>query len=162
QMKPNCLILSIFLAGPALGAAPVENHSIVADHGSRDIRESWQVAADARIDVSNVRGTLTISAWEKAEAEMSGTLGGDSRLEISGDAQHLVLHVDGAHDGLFGRSGPDHDSDLIVHVPKGASLDVAVVSADAAVSGVAGKRLQVDGVSGKLTLSSAAPEIDVN
>jgi hypothetical protein len=147
----------------AAEAGAVQDRSIVADGATaKTLDESWRVAADARIEIGNVRGKVDVSGWDKAETSLSGSLGAGSKLEISGDAQHLVLRVEGSKSGWFGGNGPDRDSDLVLHVPHAAALKLDVVSADASVTGVAGKSLDVDGVSGKLNLSSGASEVDVN
>ncbi len=146
----------------AIAADKIEPHSIVADSGDKDLRESWTIAADARVDISNVRGTVTVTAWDKPEAELSGSLGGDSKLDIGGDAAHLTLKITGAKDSWMHGNGPSTDSDIVLRVPRTAALDVSVVSADANVSGAAGKTLEVASVSGGVTVSSGAPDVDVN
>ena len=146
----------------ALAADAPQDTSIVADSDDKTLAQSWNIAADARVEVDNVRGTVAVTGWDQPQVQLSGTLGGGSRLEISGDAQHLTLRVRGKGSRWFGGDGPDSDSELVLKVPRAAALRVAVVSADANVSGMAGKSLDVNGVSGKLTLSSDAPQIDVN
>ena len=56
---------------------------------SKDLHETWNVAGDGSIEINNVRGTVTVTTWGKPAADLSGTLGGDSKLDISGDAGHL-------------------------------------------------------------------------
>jgi predicted membrane protein len=146
----------------AAEAAKIESHSIATDGDtSKDLHETWNVASDARIEIGNVRGTVTVTTWDKPVADLSGTLGGDSKLDISGDAGHLTLKVQGIKNGWSG-NGPDSDSDLILRVPRTAALDVGVVSADANVNGAAGKTLEVASVSGTVTINSGAPDVDVN
>ena len=155
----NFALLSTMLLG---GAAAAENQTIVADDDGKALAQTWSVAADARVEVDNVRGSVTVTGWDQPQVQLSGTLGEDSKLEISSDAQHLSLRVQGKGSHWLGGNGPDSDSELVLKIPRGAALKVGVVSADANVSGVAGKSLDVNGVSGKLTLSSEAPQIDVN
>jgi len=143
------------------GAADVENRTIAADNGSRQLNESWQIAADARVEISNVSGSLSVSAWDKAQAELTGSLGNGSKLEIAGDAQHLVLHVDSGKHSWFGMGSP-HDSTLVLHVPRTIALDADVVSSDATVTGIAGKTLRVNGVSGDLNVTSGAPDVEID
>jgi DUF4097 and DUF4098 domain-containing protein YvlB len=165
KMVSLCAVISIALAassGYAADAGKVDAHSITAENGmSKDIHETWNVAADARIEIDNVRGTVTVTTWDKNVADLSGTLGNDSKLDISGDATHLALKVQGTRSGWSG-SGPDSDSDLVLRVPHTASLDVGVVSADAKVSGAAGKTLEVSSVSGTVSVNSGAPDVDVD
>jgi len=152
----------IALAGPTFAADKVESRTIAADSGEKDLHESWSVAADARIEISNVRGTVAVTAWDKPEVSLDGSLGGNSKLEIGGDASHLTLKVTGEKDSWVHGNGPDSDSDLVLRVPRMVALDVSVVSADANVTGVAGKTLEVASVSGSVGVTSGVPDVDVN
>jgi hypothetical protein len=160
-----CAAIMVALIGSnayAADAAKIEAHSIVAEGGtSKDVHETWDVAGDARIEIDNVRGTVTVTTWDKNVADLSGSLGSDSKLDISGDASHLTLKVQGIKNGWSG-NGPNSDSDLVLRVPHTAALDVSVVSADAKVSGAAGKTLEVASVSGSVTVNSGAPDVDVS
>lgn len=157
-------ILSTLLldASFAVAADAPQNATITADAGAKALAQSWSVAADARIEVDNVRGSVKVSGWEQPQVQLSGTLGAGSRLEISGDAQHLTLQVKGDRERWFGGNGPGSDSELVLKVPGAAQLKVGVVSADAEVSAMRGKSLDVSAVSGKLVLGADVPEIDVN
>lgn len=169
-MKPNkfhfALLSTTLLASAgttyAADAAAPQHLTIAADAAAKALDQSWRTAGNARIEIGNVRGSVTVTGWEREEVKLSGSLGAGSKLEISGDEHDLTLRVEGTRTGGFGGNGPDHDSELVVNVPRGAALNVNVVSADATVSGVAGKSLDVNGVSGKLNLSSGASEADVN
>jgi hypothetical protein len=158
------LALSIWLsftATGALAAGAIENRTIDASSEEKTLSETWAVAADARIDVENVRGNVTVTGWDKPQVELQGELGSGSRLVISGDAAHLGLRVDGTEDGESGKHGPSSDSELVLRVPRGAELQIQVVSADASVADMAGKSIEVHGVSGNLGVRSAAAEIDI-
>jgi DUF4097 and DUF4098 domain-containing protein YvlB len=139
-----------------------QTQTIVADNGEKTLDLSWNVAADARIEISNVRGTVIVTGQDQPQVKLTGSLGSGSKLEVSGDAQHLTLRADGEKSGWFSGNGPNSDSDLTVIVPRGVSLKVGVVSADANVSAVSGKSIDVSSVSGNLTVTSDAPQIDIN
>jgi DUF4097 and DUF4098 domain-containing protein YvlB len=168
-MKPNNFHIAlvstslIWLAatGHAAEAGAPQNQTITADT-TKSLDQVWRVAADARIEIDNVRGSVAVTGWDQSQVKLTGSLGGDSKLEISGDEHNLLLRVQGNRTGWFGGNGPDHDSDLILSVPRGVALKLGVVSADATVSGVAGKSLDVSAVSGKLILASDSPEININ
>jgi hypothetical protein len=168
-MKRNNFHIALFstmllaYAGTALAADAVapQGQTISADT-TKALDQAWRVAGDARVEIDNVRGSVTVTGWDQAQVKLTGNLGADSKLEISGDEHYLVLRVDGTRRGWFGGNGPDHDSDLVLSVPRGVALKIGVVSADATVTGVSGKSLDVSGVSGKLLLASDASEIDVN
>lgn len=130
------------------------------------ISETRSVNADARIDVSNVKGSVTVTAWDKAEVAISGTLGdGARKLSVEGDAAHLSIRVEAPDKQGWFSWGADTrmgDSLLDIKVPKTVELKIEVVSADVNVSGVAGRALGVDSVSGKLRLDTTASEIEID
>jgi DUF4097 and DUF4098 domain-containing protein YvlB len=158
------LAFSIWLAfagASVLAADAIENRTIDAGSDEKTLNESWSVAADAHVEIENVRGSVAVSGWDKPQIELRGSLGAGSRLVISGDTGHLALRVDSKENGWFGKHGPDSDSELVVHVPRGSELGVQVVSADANVTDMGGKSIEVHGVSGTLGVHSSAPEVDV-
>ena len=129
------------------------------------INETRDVDARARVDVSNVRGSVTVSAWDRPQVSISGTLGDGSKgLEIDGGGSRLSIRVKGPENsGWFnwGSSSRMEDSILVINVPREAELEIEVVSAEVVVSGVAGRLLDVDSVSGKIRVDSNAGEIEV-
>lgn len=130
------------------------------------INESRAVHADARIDISNVKGSVSVSGWDQAEVEVTGSLGdGAKALAIEGDANHLSIKVQPPDkQGWFGwgadaRMGA---SVLDLKVPRGAELKIDVVSADATLAGVAGRSLRINSVSGKLRIDSSAKDVELD
>lgn len=147
------------IAAPA--AAP-QAQTINAESGTQSLNQQWRIANDATVEVHNVRGSVTISAGPAESASLTGDLGAGSRLVISGDAQRLDLRVDSNRDGSwFGNHGPRTDSHLDLKVPANVSLRLELVSADSRITGIDGKSLEVECVSGKAVIESGAPAIDV-
>jgi DUF4097 and DUF4098 domain-containing protein YvlB len=155
-MKPTAvstaLLLLLALSGAALASTP--------------INETRSVNADARIDVSNIKGDVTISGWDKNEVSITGTLGeGVRKLDIEGGGSSLSVKVEPPDkQGWFnwGSESRMGNTSLDLKVPRNAEMKIEVVSADVALSGVAGRSLSVNGVSGKLRLDSDAKEVDVD
>jgi DUF4097 and DUF4098 domain-containing protein YvlB len=129
------------------------------------INETRAVNPDARIQVSNVKGRVSVIGWDKPEVAISGELGeGAKGLSIEGSSDHLTIKVETPDKQGWFSWGADSrmgDSDLDVKVPKGAEIKIEVVSADVSVSGVAGRSLNVESVSGKLHLDSGAKEVEI-
>ncbi len=153
------------LTGNAFAAdpGPPQSATIVADKSAQALSQAWRIDNDAMIEVHNVRGNVDISAGEPGRASLEGSLGSGSKLVVAGDTRHLELRVEPADQehSWFGTHGPSSDSELTLKVPAGASVKLELVSADGKVTGVEGKSLNVDVVSGKLTLSSGATQVDV-
>ena len=154
-MTTTLNILSLALLG-ALGAA----------QAGTPINETRAVSSTARIDVSNVKGSVTVSGWDKAEVAISGTLGdGAKKLSVEGGGDRLSIKVEAPDKQGWFSWGADTrmgDSLLDIKVPKGAEMKIEVVSADVSLSGVAGRTLNVDSVSGKLHLDSGAKEVELD
>jgi len=129
------------------------------------ISETRSVDATARIDISNVRGSVTISGWDQNRVEITGTLGtGSKGLSVTGEGPRLVVKVEAPEQsGWFnwGSSSRMEDSILDIRVPREAELKIETVSAEVSVNGTAGRLLDVDSVSGKIRLDSTARELEI-
>ena len=147
------LLLTLLLAtGDAFAGTPID--------------QTRAVNADARIDVSNIKGSVMVSGWDNPEVAISGTLGDGARpLKIEGSDADVRIKVEGdGKQGWFSwgsdsRMGP---TDLDVKVPRSAAVKIEVVSANVSLSGVDGASLEVESVSGKLRLDSGAKALEIN
>ncbi len=129
------------------------------------IQKTLPAAADARVEISNIKGSITVSGWDQPTLSVTGTLGkGAKGLEVSGDAKHLTIKVEPPERGWFnwGSDTQMGDTTLDIKVPRDAELKIETVSADVNLGGVAGRSLSVDSVSGKLRLDSAARELEID
>jgi hypothetical protein len=160
-------LLAAALASPAAlpalaeAANPPQSTTISAESGAQTLNQSWHLANDATVEIHNVRGSVTVSAGDAEQATLSGELGAGSKLAIDGNDKRLELHVDSSKDHWYGSHGPSSDSNLVLKVPKNVALRVELVSADGRVTGIDGKTLNVECVSGKLTIDSGSPQVDV-
>ena len=154
-MKPTLLasaMLLLAVAGSAAAGSP--------------INETRKADANARIDVSNIKGAVTVSGWDRNEVAISGSLGdGAKQLAIDGSADHLVIKVQPPDKQGWFSWGADSrmgDTVLDLKVPRDAEMKIEVVSADVALTGVGGRMLDVNSVSGKVRLESDAKEVEVD
>lgn len=154
-MKSVCLAFTIGLVASsqiALAGTPIS--------------ETRDVNADARIDVSNVRGSVDINAWDENRVSITGTLGNGSKgLMVEGDAARLSIKVKGNSDSGWFHWGSDsqmEDSNLVIRVPRAAELAIETVSADINASGTSGRSLTVDTVSGKVRLDTQAKSLEID
>jgi DUF4097 and DUF4098 domain-containing protein YvlB len=135
---------------------------------TKPLAERRAAAADGVVEVINVSGTINVTAWEKNEIDISGTIGDQvERVEVTGDSHRTTIRV--VVHRLKGWSG-DSDANLTIKVPQRSSVDASLVSADLSVSGASGKHelrtvsgniagdvggnLQVSTVSGEVRLSA--------
>lgn len=103
------------------------------------------IAPDATIDVSNVQGSVSVTAWDRNEVELQALLESDKdRLEFEATERQVRIRVDRPD---HRRYDDDDDATLTLKVPKGARLIVDTVSADILVDGVRGEQ-RLESVSG--------------
>jgi len=104
------------------------------------------IAPDATIDVSNVQGSVSVTAWDKNEVELHAVLESDKdRLEFEATERQVRIKVDRPDH----RYRDDDDATLTLKVPKGVRLIVETVSAEILVDGVRGEQ-RLESVSGSV------------
>lgn len=122
-------------------------------------------APTAHVSVSNIKGSVTITAWDRNEVQVTGQLGdGAKPLEITGDNRDLSIKVEAQGKAGWLNWGSDNamsGSTLELRVPKGASLDVDVVSATLGIDGIDGGKIDVNSVSGRARINARTPSLDV-
>lgn len=120
----------------------------------------------ARISISNVAGEVRVSAWDRASVQVGGQLGdGAKPLAITGSDSDLAIKVEPKGGSGWFNWGSDNrmgPTTLDVHVPRGATLVVNVVSAPLVVDGLDGGDITVSTVSGRARINARAPALDID
>ncbi|MGA0586281.1 DUF4097 family beta strand repeat-containing protein [Dyella sp. KRB-257] len=118
------------------------------------------------VTIGNIKGEVTVTAWDRNEVHVGGSLGdGAQPLAISGSDSDLQIKVRArGTSGLFswGSDNAMGPTTLAVQVPRGASLDVQVVSAPLSVDGIDGGAIEVDSVSGRVRIHARTPTLQVD
>jgi DUF4097 and DUF4098 domain-containing protein YvlB len=153
KLFPSIPTLSLaFFAVGATAATPID--------------ETRALEPTAQVSLDNVKGRIDVDTWDRAEIRIRGTLGsGTEGLDVEGDAGKLSVRVKYPNgNGWFGGWGGKgaEDSELLVTLPVGVSLDIDAVSARVSVRGVAGARLGIDSVSGDVDVDSGASDIEID
>lgn len=117
----------------------------------------------AHLSVENVKGRIQVRTWDKEEVKITGSLGkGVEKLAIEGDENDLEIRVEYPHrDGGWGRDERTEPTDLILMVPVLVELEIESVSATVDVMGVGGNSLDIDSVSGDVTVAGAPREANI-
>lgn len=121
---------------------------------------------NVHVSVSNVKGAVTITAWDRNQVQVGGRLGdGAKPLAIEGSNGDMTIKVQSQ--GKSGWFNWNSDTSmgattLDIRVPKGASLDVDVVSAPLSIDGIDGGKISVNTVSGKARVNARTPIADVD
>ena len=118
------------------------------------------VASDATIHISNLAGNVKIVGWNKNDVHVTGTLGDNrERLEVNGNKDDLTIKVVYPNYDEFGSDLGSSGSNLVIHIPKRATVQATTVSAGVSAYGVSGVQ-RIRTVSGDITLETKASEIN--
>ncbi len=130
-----------------------------AAHADQTIDRSLATGATPVVEITNVQGRVTVSAWDRQEVKVTGTLEGEGdTLEFSGDQKHVVVKV---HLDRKGHGHGRHDDAMLdINVPVGAQPEVQTVSADISVQGVKGEQ-RLNSVSGDVTTTLFDQPLDL-
>jgi len=103
------------------------------------VSQRGDVASDVTVEISNVAGSVRVTAWDRNEIEVSGTLGeGVSGLAFENDSDGVEIKVEVPRSR---RRDPERrvgDSHLEISVPRGATVEIDTLVASISVDGVAG------------------------
>ena len=121
------------------------------------INERRDVASDALIEIALVSGSVRITGWDKSEMELTGSLGDeDQRLEISGGKNRLKIEV-----RLPKNDREPEPSTLVLRAPRGGRIEVDNVSGPITVADMA-SRIEINSVSGDLVIKGKPRELTLN
>lgn len=122
-----------------------------------DIDESMGAAADGTVNISNIAGSVEVEGWSRNQVEITGELGDDVEdLIFERDGDEITIKVTTRR-----RNSRDIDSDLVVRIPQGSSLEINTVSADIEVVNVSGEQ-SLESVSGDIETEAHDSDMDVN
>lgn len=125
-------------------------------YGATKVDETRSVDADAEISIDVLAGDVTITAWDKNEVRVTGTLDSKAEgFEIEGDESDMSFQV----------KYPDNNrnldgSTLEFMVPKGCELQVQGVSTDFDISRIEGS-LEAETVSGDIRLDCKSKDVEI-
>jgi hypothetical protein len=139
-----------------LGAA---SQSAAADPGQVSVNETRSLAADGRLSVECLAGSLTFMGGEKNEVAISGAIPDLCKLEITGTESHLRVNVKWPERHHWLHHGDDEGAQLTIHLPRGAELTVNTVSANIEAQDVSGE-LSLESVSGDVTVAGTPKSIE--
>lgn len=156
---PRHATLSISLLLCTLAPAALASEAIKPESRPLDPRGT--------VEISNVRGAISVTVGDDDRVSLSGTLGADTKLTFDGSAGRVRIKAErsGSGGGWFhwGGSGPSEDSLLEVRVPRTAALEISAVSADTNVRGIAGSdSLEAESVSGDINLQADSARLSLS
>ncbi|MBS0591707.1 MAG: DUF4097 family beta strand repeat protein [Proteobacteria bacterium] len=161
---PLGIVLALALGASARADEARVETTIATENGAAKVlSQTFPFAADGSIEVSNVRGSVTITGGDGGTVKLGGSLGAGSKLALEGDRRHMELRVEAQKGGgWFGNRGPTSDTTLVLDVPRGASIKLDLVSANGTLEGVAGRTIEVGSVSGTVRVLASARSVDID
>jgi DUF4097 and DUF4098 domain-containing protein YvlB len=141
-MLSEWMVLALLMAPPAQA-------------GGERVDARTQAAPDAVVEIDGAGGALKIVGWNKPEVWVTGTLGrGAEGLELGGTSRRvrIDLEVEGNPNSVV--------SNLEIHVPNGARVEVDAMSADIDVLDVNGT-VTADTVAGSISVTGSASEVNL-
>lgn len=121
----------------------------------RTVDQNRPLAADGRVEISNISGDVKVIGWTGDGVNISGRLeDGVSDLEISSGGNRLQIEVD-----LERRTRNNGSAYLIIKMPVTADLEVETVSANISVDGVTGE-VNLESVSGRVEVSGQSDSLE--
>ena len=131
----------------ALLAAGILAAVAPAAMAQQSITKNAKVAPDVTVEVSNVQGSVEITAWDKNEVDLLAELESPKdELEYEATERNVRIEVRRPH-GKYDHD--EEDASLTLRVPKGARIIADTVSADIGVTGVRGE-ISLQSVSGEV------------
>jgi DUF4097 and DUF4098 domain-containing protein YvlB len=139
-MKRAALTLAIALAVPA------------GLFAQTTVDQKRPAAPDVVVDIENMAGSVKVTAWDRAEVQVKGTIDEDADLDFGGNEKRVRVEVQAHHNPMGAKS------DLEVFVPAGAAVKIEGFAATITVTGVTGS-VEAETVNGSITQSGAAREV---
>lgn len=147
-MNTRANLLSMGTALGVLGALPWALGP-VALASTRSVDQTQPADPNGTVEIVNVAGSVTVSGWNRPEVSVTGQIGDRvERVELTHSDHHTLVRAVLPHGVGFHFSG-DGSARLTIRVPAHSGLQVSLVSADLAVSGVSGPQ-QLRTVSGTI------------
>ena len=126
--------------------------------GGEDIDETVKMSGKGTVQVENLAGSIEFSGWDRDEVQIRGEAGDDvEEVEIDSTSQGVQVRVRNA------RNQRSVDgTDLYLRIPKTANIEAEGVSADISVSGISGKSIILNTVSGDLDIDAEPTRIELS
>jgi hypothetical protein len=129
--------------------------AVATQAADRTVDQNRPLAADGRVEISNISGEVKVIGWTGDGVNISGRLeDGVSDLEISSSGNRLQIEVD-----LERRSRNNGSAYLTIKMPVTADLEVETVSANISVDGVTGE-VSLESVSGRVEVSGQSDSLE--
>ena len=120
-----------------------------------DVERTVALASGGTVQIEIGAGSVHVIGWNRAEVEVSGTVGFDpDLLEIRASGERMSVEAP-----LI--EGTDTTADLVIRVPELAALEIEGLSCDIAIEGVRAGKIRIEVVHGEVGIDATARRLDV-
>ena len=128
-----------------------------------EIRKSYQLSANARVEVSGVNGGVKVETADSQTAEVYIERSGSSqevldrrKISIDATADSLTIHAENADTGFFARLfGSKPSEQVTLRLPRAISLVARGINGSVVTGEIEGP-VEVTGVNGKVDIAQAS------
>jgi DUF4097 and DUF4098 domain-containing protein YvlB len=106
------------------------------------------------VSIENMAGSVKVTAWDKAEVQVRGSVGEGGELSFEGSGKRIHIEIEADHNPMGIKS------DLEVFVPVGSSVDIEGFQATISVTGVTGS-VTAETVNGSISQAGAAKHVEL-
>lgn len=152
------LLLAIVLGSGVVALFPPDAEAMGAQ---QRVDETRRASRSADIEIYNRAGSVRVVGWDRREVRVTGTLGrGTEGLRFDSDDDDVYIEVEIRGGDRDVEGGRVEGSEIEVHVPSGAAVEVSSSSASVEVIGVDGE-VNVTTVRGGVEIEGGPSELDV-
>ncbi len=120
-----------------------------------EIERTVALGAGGTVEIDVGVGSVRVIGWDRAEVEVSGTVGFDPELlEVRGSGDRVRVEAP----VVEGRNG---GADLVIRVPELGRLEIEGISCDVETDGVRAGDIRVEVVHGEVAIDATARRVDV-
>lgn len=146
----NISIFTLALVVPSLALAAGEK-----------IDQTVPTGSTPKVVIENMRGKVTVKGWQRNEVRVTGHLDKQTdQFVFDHDDSNIKIVVDAQPTSGNWNNGSGEGSDLIIHLPVGASLEAEGFATDFSIDGIIGE-IDLDTVSGELRVTGNRSRIDL-
>jgi DUF4097 and DUF4098 domain-containing protein YvlB len=121
-----------------------------------DFERTIEADSKGRVEISNVSGSVRVSAWDRPAVEVKATHDrGVERIDVERQGDRVVIKT-----VIPRRNRDDAEADLDVRIPRESEVEVSTVSADIHITGVQGSQ-RLKSVSGDVHAEAGGRAVEV-
>lgn len=123
----------------------------------KSVDKRWDVAANVKVSVENIAGSIVIQGWDKNEVQLTGELG-DSVAELKINASQSAVQITVVNQ----KKQRVDNTKLRLSIPQTANIDASAVSADIEITGLHNEKLTATSVSGDVKIEAQSQWVSID